>query len=164
MVFADQAAEDLPALDSGGDVDDVVGLPQRGFLLPALVRTVAVIVPRVLGEYLRQVLLAEDQHVVQALAAQRAHEPLRVGVRPRRPDRRLDHPRAVPGEDVVERGGELAVPIADEEPELPGSLTEVQHEVAGLLGGPGPGRMSRHAHDMDGPGLDLHHEQDIKAP
>jgi hypothetical protein len=80
--------------------------------------------------------------------------------RPRRPDRRLDHPRAVPGEDVVECGGELAVPIANEEPELPGSLTEVHHEVTGLLGGPGPGRMSRHAHDMDGPGLDLHHEQD----
>jgi hypothetical protein len=51
-------------------IDGVAGLPQRGFLMPALVRTVAVIVPRVLSEHLRQMLLAEDQHVVQALAAQ----------------------------------------------------------------------------------------------
>ena len=76
-VFADQAAEDLPALDPGGDIDGVAGLAQRGFLLQALVRTVAVIVPGVLGQDLAEVPLAEDQHVVQALAAQRAHEPLR---------------------------------------------------------------------------------------
>jgi len=37
---------------------------------------VAVIVPRVLGEHLPQMLLAEDQHVVQALAAQCSHESL----------------------------------------------------------------------------------------
>jgi hypothetical protein len=30
MVFADQAAEDLPALDSGSDFDDVAGLTRRG--------------------------------------------------------------------------------------------------------------------------------------
>ena len=60
---------------------------------------------------------AEDQHVVQALAAQCSHESLGECVRPRRPDRCLDHPRAVAGEDVVEGGGELAVPVADQEPE-----------------------------------------------
>ena len=37
---------------------------QRGFLLQSLVRTVGVVVPGVLGEYLPQVLLAEDQQVV----------------------------------------------------------------------------------------------------
>ena len=68
--------DDAPALDPGGDIDGVAGQPQRGFLLPALVRTVAVIVPRVLGEHLPQMLLAEDQHVVQALAAQCSHESL----------------------------------------------------------------------------------------
>ena len=43
MVFADQAAEDLPALDPGGDIDGAAGLPRR-FLLQALVRMVAVVV------------------------------------------------------------------------------------------------------------------------
>ena len=49
MVLADQAAEDLPALDPGGDVQSAAGLAQRGFLLQPLVRTMPVIVPDVLG-------------------------------------------------------------------------------------------------------------------
>jgi hypothetical protein len=77
-----------------------------------------VIVPDVLGQDTVEVPLAEDQHVVQALAAQRAHEPLRVRVRPRRPDRRPDHPRAIPGEDAVECRGELAVPVTDQGPQF----------------------------------------------
>jgi hypothetical protein len=76
VVFADQAPEDLPALDPGGDVDGAAGLPQRGFLLSALMRTMAVIVPRVLCKHPSQVLLTEDQHVVQALTAKRSDEPL----------------------------------------------------------------------------------------
>jgi hypothetical protein len=77
VVFADQPADDAPALDPGGDIDDAAWLAQRGLLSQALVRTVAVIVPRVLGQHLPQVLLADDQHMIQAFAAKRAHEPLR---------------------------------------------------------------------------------------
>src|SRR5579864_9290406 len=69
-----------------------------GLLLPGLVWTVAVIALGILGQDLAEVPLAEDQHVVQALAAHRSHEPLRECVRPWRSDRRLDHPRAVPSE------------------------------------------------------------------
>ena len=50
--------------------------PPREFLLPALVRTVAFIVPRVVCKHLPQMLLAKDQHVVQALATQCSREPL----------------------------------------------------------------------------------------
>ena len=39
------------------------------FLLQALVRTVAVIVPGVLGQGFAEMWCAEDQHVTQALAA-----------------------------------------------------------------------------------------------
>jgi hypothetical protein len=77
-VFADQAAEDLFVLDSGSDVENVAGLAKGRFLLQALVRPVAVIVLGVLGQDLAEMPLAEDQHVIEALAAQRAHEPLRV--------------------------------------------------------------------------------------
>jgi hypothetical protein len=87
----------------------VTGPALRRFLVQTLVRTVLVVVPGVLGQHLSQVPLAEDQHVVQALVPQRAHEPLRVGVRPRRPDRRPDYPRAISGEDAVECRGELTV-------------------------------------------------------
>jgi hypothetical protein len=68
-VFADQAAEDLPALDPSGDIDGVAGLAQRWFLPQGLVRTVAVVVPGVLGQDAAEMPFAEDQHVIQALAA-----------------------------------------------------------------------------------------------
>ena len=42
-----------------------------------LMRPVAIAVPRVLGQDLAEVLLSEDQHVIQALAAKGSHEPLR---------------------------------------------------------------------------------------
>ncbi|HEX5299373.1 MAG TPA: hypothetical protein VFW50_20500 [Streptosporangiaceae bacterium] len=137
MVLADQVTDDTPAFDPGGDIYGVAGLAQRVFLLQPLMRAVLVIVPRVLGQYLPQVLFAGDQQVVQALAAKCSHEPFCERVRPRRPGRRLDHPRAVPGEDVVNCRGELAVPVADQELEPAGALAEVRQEVAGLLGSPG---------------------------
>ena len=40
-------------------------------------RPVAVVMPRVLGQDLAEMTLAEDQHLVQALATERAHEPFR---------------------------------------------------------------------------------------
>jgi hypothetical protein len=60
----------LPALDPGGDVDGLAGLPLRGLLLQGLVWPMTVAVPGVLGQDLAEVPLAEDQHMVQALAAQ----------------------------------------------------------------------------------------------
>jgi hypothetical protein len=49
----------------------------RRFLLQALVRTVAVVMPGVLGQNTAEVPLAEDQHVVQALTPKRPHSPRR---------------------------------------------------------------------------------------
>jgi len=43
------------------------------------------------------------------------------------------------GEDCVERGRELAVPVTDQETKLVGPVAEVHDQVAGLLGDPGPG-------------------------
>ena len=74
-VFADQAAEDLPALDPGRGIDGTTGRPRR-FLPQALMRPVLVVVASELGQDLAEMPLAEDQDVVQALAAERAHEPL----------------------------------------------------------------------------------------
>ena len=77
MVLVDQATKGLPALDPGGDIDCFARPAQRGFLLQALMWTVPVIVAGVLGQDLAEMPLAEDQHLVQAPAAKRAHEPLR---------------------------------------------------------------------------------------
>jgi hypothetical protein len=48
-------------LDPGGHVDSVAGLVLRGSLVQRLVRPVAVIVLRELGEDLPEMLLTEDQ-------------------------------------------------------------------------------------------------------
>lgn len=51
-------------LDPGDDIDGVAGLAHWRFLLSALVRPVAVVVPGVLGQDLEKMPFAEDQHVV----------------------------------------------------------------------------------------------------
>ena len=47
-VLGYQAVQDLPALNPGGDVNGLAGLPLRELLLRGLVRPMAVIVPGVL--------------------------------------------------------------------------------------------------------------------
>jgi hypothetical protein len=67
-VLADQAVDGLPALDPGSHIDRLTGLVQRRSLFPRLVGPMFVVVLRVLGEDLPQVLFAVDQEVVKALA------------------------------------------------------------------------------------------------
>jgi len=86
-VLADQAAENLPALDTGGGIDCLAGSAQWGFLLQALMRTMPVIVPGVPGQDLAEMPLAEHEDVVQALRT-------RAGPRPAGPPHPLrPHPR-----------------------------------------------------------------------
>jgi len=52
------------------------------------------------------------------------------------------------GEHGVEGGGELAVAVADQEPEASVGVVEVHEQVAGLLGQPGSGRVRGDAQDV----------------
>ena len=52
------------------------------------------------------------------------------------------------GDHGVEGGGELAVAVADQEPEAPVGVVEVHEQVAGLLGQPGSGRVGGDAQDV----------------
>ena len=47
-----------------------------------------------------------------------------------------DDPDVGTGEHGIERGGEFAVSVADQEPEPVGVFAEVHEQVAGLLGDP----------------------------
>jgi hypothetical protein len=123
-VFADQAAGGSCALDLGGDIGGLSVPVERRPWAERLMGPVTVVVPGILGQDLPQVLLAVDQQAFGALAAQCAHETPGEGVRPGRLDRGLDDPRAVPCEDVVERRGELAVAVADQDPETAGPVAE----------------------------------------
>src|ERR1039457_1587313 len=63
--------------------------------------------------------------MVEALGADGTHESLRVRVCTRRAHRGADSLDADGGENLVEAGGELGVPVADEEPEGSTGLFEI---------------------------------------
>jgi pimeloyl-ACP methyl ester carboxylesterase len=81
-VLADQAVDDLPAFDPRGNVDRLAGLVQRRSLFARLVRAMFVVMPCVLCQDPPEVPLAVDQQVIEALAPQRSHVPLRKRIRP----------------------------------------------------------------------------------
>jgi hypothetical protein len=102
------------------------------------VRAVGVVVLDELEQHYREVAWAGDQQMVKAFAAQHADEAFDGRVGPRRAHCGADDSDVGAGEHRVECGGELAVPVTDQEPKLLGSVTEVYEQVAGLLGDPGP--------------------------
>jgi hypothetical protein len=70
-VFGDQAAENLPVLDPGGDVGGSGGRPVEVLAAGSDAVGGRKVVAGELAEHLAEVVLAEDQDVVQALAAER---------------------------------------------------------------------------------------------
>jgi hypothetical protein len=76
-----------------------------------------VVVGGVSPEHSLQVVAAEHQHPVQALGPDSTDPPLGEGVRPRGSDRGLDDLCALGAEHLVERTGELGIPVPDQEPD-----------------------------------------------
>jgi len=103
---------------------------------------VGVVVLDELLQDLLEVAGSGDQEVVEAFPAQGADEPFGDRVRPRCSGRGADDADVGTGEHCVERGRELAVPVADQQPEPVGAIAEIHQQVAGLLGDPVPGRVS----------------------
>ena len=54
-------------------------------------------------------------------------------------------------EHLIEQGGELAVPVSDQESEVVGSITQLEHQVAGLLRDPAARRVRRDTQHVDAP-------------
>jgi hypothetical protein len=106
---------------------------------------------------------AGNQEVVEAFSAQGADEAFRDRVRAWCPDRRADDADVGAGEDGVERGGELAVSVADKESEPVGPLSEVHQQVAGLLGDPGSGGVGGDPGKVHAATLVLDHDEDVEA-
>jgi hypothetical protein len=110
----------------------------------ALVRPLLVEVVDVLAERMRQMALAQDEHVVQALAPHAPEEPLAGGVLPGRAVGRAQLLDAARRRDLGERPAELPVVIVDEIPGPPA----IGRGLTQLLRDPGVGRLPRHP-DMD---------------
>ena len=78
-------------------------------------RAFSVVVLDVGAQDVFEVAAADDQERVETLVADGADESLRVGVRLGCLHRRLDYCDSFAAEHLVERGGELAVAIVDQE-------------------------------------------------
>src|SRR5215203_741403 len=102
----------------------------------------AVVVGGVPGEDGPQVVSAEDEDAVGEFGSGGADEAFGEAVRSRTSRWDLHRMDALTSQDSVERGGELAGAVADEEPGGGGALVEVHQQIAGLLGGPRSGRMA----------------------
>jgi len=115
-----------------------------------------VIVREVAGQGAAQVSFAQDDDMIETLAADRADEPLRVGVLPRAVGRceHFTDPHAL--HSLPERVTVNAVPIAEEI----GRRGVVREGVNELLGGPGGGGMLGHVEVEDAAALVGKHDED----
>ena len=106
-----------------------------------LVRAVLVEVRHVLAQHAGEVALAEDEHVVEALAPHAPQEALAYGVGQRRADRGAQDADPAPRRDACERRPVLAIVVADEE-----ARPRIEERgLTQLPGDPGVGRVLRHA-------------------
>ena len=78
-------------------------------------RAVAVVMLDELVDHGVEVTPAEDQHAIEALPSDGADEALRERIGTRGPDRRADDADVLGAEDLIEAGGELGVPISNQE-------------------------------------------------
>jgi hypothetical protein len=108
-----------------------------------------------------QVLFAEDQDAVGEFGSGGQDESFGEAVRPWRSRWDLHCVDPGPGQDGVERAGELAGSVAHEESEDRGAVVEVHQQVAGLLGGPGSGRVAGGPEDVHVAAADLEGEEHI---
>src|SRR4051812_2331036 len=127
------------------------------------VRTMPVVVIDVLPQHCSEVAGSDDQEVVEAFTAQGADETFRDRIRPGCPDRGVDDADVGAGEYGVEGGGELAVPVADQEPEPVGAVAEVHQQVAGLLGNPGAGGVGSDPGEVHTATVVLYHDENVEA-
>jgi hypothetical protein len=127
------------------------------------VRAVGVVMREVLLQHYREVARSGDQEMVEAFAAQGADPAFRDGVGSRCSYRGADDGDVGAGEHGVEGGGELAVAIADQEPEPADAVVEVHEQVTGLLGDPGPGGVGSDPGEVHAPAVVLDHDEDVEA-
>ncbi len=163
QVLVDEAAESVSSEHADARSGTWWGVACGRALVQGSVRAVGVEVLEILTQDDVEVAWSGDQEVVEAFPAQGADEAFRESVRPRCPHRGADDADIGTGEDRVERGGELAIPVTDQEPEPLGALAEVHQEVAGLLGHPVPGGVGGDPGEVHAAAVVFDHDEDVEA-
>src|SRR5437870_3058963 len=162
LVLVDQPAEHIDALDWSCAERDLVGchgnLETESAMGPG-----TVVVVDVGGQHPLEMATVPYQDPVQALGPHGAHPALGVGVGTRSPHRRLHDPDTVGREGSVEAGNEFGIPVADQELDLGGALTERHGQVARLLGHPFAGWVGGHPAYPYDTTLEFYEEQDVHS-
>ena len=163
-VLVDQAAEPVGSLDSVNAGELPKGrVGDWDLEVDPAVRALIVVMLDELPQYTVEMSLAADEQPVQALGPGCPHEPLGERVRSGRPHGCEDDPGADRPHHLVEGTDELGVTVADQEPDGSALVLEGDYQVPGLLGDPGPDRVSRHAGQEHLPALEVDEEQHIDA-
>src|SRR6266536_2174161 len=102
----------------------------------------AVVVTDVDAEDVVELAAADDQHSVEALAANSAHPALHESVCVRCLERCADDIDVLAREEGVEGARELGVAVMDQEPQLSIAVVELHEQVARLLQHPGGVRLA----------------------
>ena len=159
----DEAVEPVSSEHAGGRPGTWRVAGRGRALVQGSVRAVGVEVLDVLAQNDVEVAWSGDQKVVEAFPAQGADEPFRDRVRPRCPDWGANDADVGTGEHGVERGGELAVPVADQKPEPIGAVAELHQQVASLLGDPVPCGVGGDPGEVHVAAVVLDHDEDVEA-
>ena len=117
----------------------------------------------ILAQHDVEVAWSGDQEVVEAFPSQGADEAFGDRVRVGCSYRGADDADVGAGEHSIERAGELAVPVTDQEPEPVGAIAEIHQQVAGLLGHPGPGRVSGDPGEVHAAAAVLDDHEDVET-
>src|ERR1019366_3139094 len=125
-------------------------------------RALPVVVAGILAKDSLEVATAKDKHPVEAFGANRPDPAFRKRVGPRRSDWRLDHSDSLGAEHLVKGGGELGVPVSDEELDGAPALGKITDQIAGDLGNERTGRMLRDAEDVHFSGRQFDDEEHIE--
>ncbi len=163
MVLVDKAARHVMTMDmqrwgSGGD--STAG--HRRTEVDATMRTLSVEVPGVPAEDSLELAMTDDEDPVEAFCPHRPHPTLCVGVGPRGSNRRLDHSDALAVEHCVEAGGELGVPVPDQELDGATAVGEITGQVVSNLGDERGSRMVGDPEDVHLPGRQLDNEEHVE--
>jgi hypothetical protein len=103
------------------------------------------------------------EHPVQALGPGTEHKSFSESVRPGRLEGCFDDPGAHRCHHLVEGSDELGIAVTDKEAERLSPVLQNGNKVPGLLGDPGPGRVSRYPGQVDHAAVQVDEEQDIEA-
>ena len=125
-------------------------------------RACLVVVDKELLEHSLQVAGADEQ-VVEHVPAACSDEPLPDGVSTRRLVRKAHDFHAFRAEDLIEAGGELAVPITKQVAGLHDAILQLPGQVPGLLGHPLAGGVGGDAGEVCPAAGDLSEEEDSVA-